>query len=78
MNNFPSEKKTQPRRKENTQKEAAAKSDRGANTSNKSLRTEEKQADTAPKKKYRMTADGTLKEKRAYNKFPKQGKKRDK
>jgi len=78
MNNFPSEKKTQPRRKENTQKEATAKSGRGANTSNKSLRTEEKQADTAPKKKYRMTADGTLKEKRAYNKFPKQGKRRDK
>ncbi len=77
MNNFPSEKKTQPRRKENTQREATGKSGKGANTSNKSLRTEGKQEDTAPKK-YRMTADGTLKEKRAYNKFPKQGKRRDK
>ena len=41
-----------------------------------------KQADSkqasAPKKKFRMTADGTLKEKRSFSKFPKFGRKRDK
>jgi ATP-dependent RNA helicase RhlE len=79
MNNFPSEKKTQPRRKVTSQTDTREKSGKGTYTSNKSpLRTEGKQTDTEPKKKYRMTADGTLKEKRSYNKYPKPGKKRDK
>ncbi|MDF2512246.1 MAG: box helicase domain protein [Herbinix sp.] len=47
-----------------------------------SRQTNPKQADSkplaAPKKKYRMTADGSLKEKRSFNKFSKFGRKRDK
>jgi ATP-dependent RNA helicase RhlE len=47
-----------------------------------SIQTNPKQADSkpsaAPKKKYRMTADGSLKEKRSFNKFSKFGRKRDK
>ena len=57
MNNFPSEKKTQPRR-ENSRK------------------TGPKQADSTSKKKYRMTSDGILKEKRAFKKSSKYGKKK--
>jgi len=57
MNNFPSEKKTQPRR-ENSRK------------------TGSKQADSTSKKKYRMTADGILKEKRVFKKSLKYGKKK--
>ncbi|NLZ82712.1 MAG: DEAD/DEAH box helicase [Clostridiales bacterium] len=59
MNNFPSEKKTQPRR-ENSRK------------------TGPKQADSASKKKYRMTSDGILKEKRVFKKSSKYGKKSNK
>lgn len=78
MNNFPSEKKTQPRRES---KRTVGPSDPTQSTALKSgakkdsLQAGTKKESAEPKKKYRMTADGTLKEKRSYNKFPKKGKK---
>ncbi len=55
---------------------------RGDFKRNESKQADTKQADSkpsAPKKKYRMTADGTLKEKRSsFSKFPKFGRKKDK
>lgn len=68
MNNFPSEKKTQPR-KETTKKGLLQANARQANTK----QTEAKKAAEATKKKYRMTSDGVLKEKRSYDKFTKRG-----
>lgn len=59
MNNFPAEKKTQPRR-------------------DSSRKTAHKREDSTSKKKYRMTADGILKEKRAFKKSSKYGKKNNK
>ncbi len=68
MNNFPTEKKTQPRR--DTLGKAASQPALSKKAS--------KEAVTTPKKKYRMTSGGTLKEKRDFNKFSKYGNKRDK
>lgn len=59
MNNFPAEKKTQPRRPS-------------------SRKTDPKREDATSKKKYRMTVDGVLKEKRTFKKSSKYGKKRNK
>jgi ATP-dependent RNA helicase RhlE len=75
MNNFPAEKTTQPRRgrsqTEESQRDLPGKSSVKPSSSPKkaspqkvSQHTATKQVDTSNKKKFRMTADGTLKEKR--------------
>ena len=69
-NNFPAIKVVQPRR--DTAK--TAKSD--ASPKRESLHTASIDRVSSSKKKYRMTADGTLKEKRSFNKFSKNDKKR--
>ncbi len=69
-NNFPAIKVVQPRR--DTAKTAKL----GASPKRESLHTASIDRVSSSKKKYRMTADGTLKEKRSYNKFSKNDKKR--
>ncbi len=85
MNNFPAPKNTQPRNKSskagssngNSQKASAgAAAGTGKNSSKRN--TDEAvlvQAGIDPNKKYRMAADGTLKEKRGFMSFSKKGKK---
>lgn len=80
MNEFPAVKNTQPRR------EPVRTTTPPANSPKLTMKQVEEKIATerkapfkhapskptaAPKKKFRMTADGTLKEKRSYNKFPK-------
>lgn len=85
VNNFPSPKATQPRREgsrsdtpkhdpshKTIRKSAGASEKVFAHTS--SGQTVSKQTGTSPDKKYRMTADGTLKEKRNFSKFSKKDK----
>ena len=91
VNNFPAPKTTQPRRdgsradkaKRNPPQKTIRKS---AGAPEKTLaqissgqtvskQTNSKQAGTSPDKKYRMTADGTLKEKRSFSKFSKKDRK---
>ena len=87
MNNFPAIKTTQPRRdasrtaisqtstpQKNSIKSAPLQNKTSSRTVSQKKVT--KQADTAPKKKYRMTADGTLKEKRSFMNFTRKGKNR--
>lgn len=87
VNNFPSPKATQPRRGES--RSVTPKQDTSHKTSHKSARAPEKasyqansrqtisqQKGISPDKKYRMTADGTLKEKRSFSNFTKKGKKK--
>lgn len=81
LNNFPSEKKTQQRREPNkvvnqTTSSKGTKGKQGIKAGSTNINSN--QENDGPKKKFRMTADGTLKEKRTYNSFPKRGKKKDK
>lgn len=69
-NNFPAIKVVQPRR--DTAKTVKS----GASPKRESLHTASIDRVSSSKKKYRMTADGTLKEKRSFNKFSKNDKKR--
>lgn len=62
VNNFPSEKKIQPKRENKS----------------KTSQTNSKVGSSEPKKKLRMTADGKLKEKRSYNQTSKWGGKKGK
>ena len=87
VNNFPAEKKTQPRRDSsrrssiqsssegsNTKSAGSTKSEgstKSATSKSGSVQSDSKQAVINSKKKYRMTSDGTLKEKRGFNKFSK-------
>ncbi|MBE5994663.1 MAG: DEAD/DEAH box helicase [Paenibacillaceae bacterium] len=71
-NNFPAIKTTQPKR--DTGRTEKAKSHPSSQKSNATSKRESHQPVTgkkasATKKKYRMTADGTLKEKKSYNSF---------
>ena len=66
INNFPTVKNTQPR-KNTSQKKPS--------TQTGSRQTVSASMVKSPDKKYRMTADGKLKEKRSYFKKPKEGKK---
>ena len=83
MNNFPAVKVVQPRR----DKAKTAKSQdkpisqttsqkSGVSSKRESLHTASIDRVSSTKKKYRMTADGTLKEKRGFNNFSKRDKKR--
>lgn len=83
MNNFPAVKVVQPRR----DKAKIAKSQdkpisqttsqkSGVSSKRESLHTASIDRVSSTKKKYRMTADGTLKEKRSFNNFSKRDKKR--
>ncbi|MDK2966132.1 MULTISPECIES: DEAD/DEAH box helicase [Lacrimispora] len=63
-NNFPAVKTTQPRR--DTGRTEKSKSHSAAQRSG----TSSERTSSMPKKKYRMTADGTLKEKKSYSKSP--------
>ncbi|MFR3729280.1 DEAD/DEAH box helicase [Lacrimispora sp.] len=67
MNNFPTIKVVQPRREgpKNTTR----------SNSQKSGASQKRGGTSSPEKKFRMTADGTLKEKRNYNKFSVKAKK---
>ncbi len=69
-NNFPAIKVVQPRR--DTAKTAKS----GLSSKRESLHTASIDSVSSTKKKYRMTADGTLKEKRSFNKNSKKDKKR--
>ncbi|PJJ30805.1 DEAD/DEAH box helicase [Lacrimispora celerecrescens] len=69
-NNFPAIKVVQPRR------DKAKTGNSGASPKRESLHTASIDRVSSSKKKYRMTADGTLKEKRSFNKFSKNDKKR--
>ncbi|WP_312429826.1 DEAD/DEAH box helicase [Lacrimispora sp.] len=69
-NNFPAIKVVQPRR------DTAKTGKLGASPKRESLHTASIDSVSSSKKKYRMTADGTLKEKRSFNKFSKNDKKR--
>lgn len=69
-NNFPAIKVVQPKR--DTAKTVKS----GASPKRESLHTASIDRVSSSKKKYRMTADGTLKEKRSFNKFSKNDKKR--
>ena len=80
VNNFPTPKTTQPRRGKSHSD--TPKYDRSHRTLHKSTSMPEKalaqansrQTGTSPDKKYRMTADGTLKEKRSFSRFSKKDK----
>ncbi len=87
VNNFPAIKTTQPRRdasrlatsqttaipQKNSLKSTSSQSKTSSRTA--SQKKAGKQEVTSPKKKYRMTADGMLKEKRGFMSFTKKGKK---
>jgi ATP-dependent RNA helicase RhlE len=85
MNNFPAIKATQPRRNASrTASPQPASTQAGTlktSPSQRKMQTQTASHQTAsrvaasPNKKYRMTADGTLKEKRSFMKFSKKGKK---
>lgn len=86
VNNFPAPKTTQPRRdksqsdtqKQNSSHKALRKSAGATDkvfAQTNSRQTVSKQAGTSPEIKYRMTADGTLKEKRSFSKFSNKDKK---
>ncbi len=87
VNNFPAPKTTQPRRSKpqpetpgrnpahKTSHKSAGAPEKASASAN-SRQSVSKQTGTSPDKKYRMTADGTLKEKRSFWKFSKQGKSR--
>jgi ATP-dependent RNA helicase RhlE len=80
INNFPAEKKTQPRRNASKKSAIQSESERSilisATSKKESFQSDSKQAVTNSKKKFRMTSDGNLKEKRGFNKFSKYRKKR--
>ena len=87
VNNFPATKTTQPRRgearsatsKHDTSHKALnkpASAPKKASSQTNSRQTDSKLIEMSPNKKYRMTADGNLKEKRSsFSKFSKKGKK---
>jgi ATP-dependent RNA helicase RhlE len=86
VNNFPAPKTTQPRREKSNSEtpkhdpshkilhKSAGDQEKTATHAN-SRQTISKQIGISPDKKYRMTADGTLKEKRSFSKFSKTGRK---
>ncbi len=88
VNNFPAPKTTQPRRGKSPSDISIPTYDPSHKASHKSVgapektlsqtnsrQTISKQTGGSADKKYRMTADGTLKEKRSFSKFSKKGKK---
>lgn len=86
VNNFPAPKNTQPRKSKSnsetpknglshkTLHKSAGAPEKALSQTN-SRQTISKQIGLSSDKKYRMTADGTLKEKRSFSKAPKKGKK---
>jgi ATP-dependent RNA helicase RhlE len=86
VNNFPAQKTTQPRRdkkhSETPMNDSIHKTIRKSDVAREkalprvnSRKITTKQTGTSPNKKYRMTADGTLKEKRSFSSFSRKGKK---